>query len=154
MNPPTAPAGLPAPDPVTTPETERFWAALGDHVLLLQRCDACREVIWYPRFFCPRCGSTGTSWFEASGNGTIYTFTVVRKSRREGYATAVPYVVASVELDEGPRVFTNIVDADPESVRIGQRVTVTFTATGGGRTLYRFRPADQAAGQEEGNAGV
>jgi uncharacterized OB-fold protein len=153
MNPPTVRTPLPAPDPLPTPETERFWTALRDHVLLLQRCDTCREVIWYPRFFCPRCGSTGTSWFEASGNGTIYTFTVVRKSRREGYATAVPYVVASVELDEGPRVFTNIVECDPESVRIGQRVTMTFAATEGGYTLYRFRPVDGAAGQDSARKG-
>jgi uncharacterized protein len=139
------PSPLPAPDPLVTPETERFWAALDDHVLLLQRCDACRAVIWYPRFFCPRCGSTATSWFAASGHGTIYTFTVVRKSRRAGYDTAVPYVVASVELDEGPRVFANITGTDPASVRIGQRVTVTFTATEGGRTLYRFRPAADGA---------
>jgi uncharacterized OB-fold protein len=153
MDLPPARTALPTPDPVPAPETERFWAALRDHVLLLQRCAACGEVIWYPRFFCPGCGSTSTSWFEASGNGTIYSFTVVRKSRREGYTTAVPYVVASVELDEGPRVFTNIVECDPDAVRIGQRVTLTFAATEGGYTLYRFRPAGSAAGQENAHKG-
>jgi uncharacterized protein len=134
------PVALPVPDPVPEPETQRFWDALNEHLLLLQRCAGCREVIWYPRFFCPRCGSTATIWFEASGEGAIYTFTVVRKSRRAGYATAVPYVVASVELDEGPRIFANIVDCEPDSVRIGQRVRVKFVPTDGGWTLYRFRP--------------
>lgn len=144
MSGPVAPTALPAPEPVPEPETQRFWDALNDHVLALQRCATCQEVIWYPRFFCPRCGGTDTSWFQASGDGVIYTFTVVRKSRRPGYDTAVPYVVASVELDEGPRIFANIVDCDPGDVRIGQRVRVTFVPADGGRwTLYRFRPARQ-----------
>lgn len=133
---------LPVPEPHLDPDTARFWTATGRGVLLLQRCTACVEVIWYPRFFCPRCGGTDTSWFEASGHGTVYTFTVVRKSRRDGYATAVPYVVGYVELDEGPRILTNIVDCDPGEVRIGQRVTVTFVPTGEGHALYRFRPAE------------
>lgn len=133
---------LPVPEPVVDPDTAPFWEATRRGVLLLRRCDRCAEVIWYPRFFCPACGGTQTSWFEAGGHGSVYTFTVVRKSRRDGYATAVPYVVASVELDEGPRIFTNIVNCDPDVVRIGQRVTVTFVPTAGGFALYRFRPAD------------
>jgi uncharacterized protein len=133
-------APLPVAEPVVDPDSAPFWEATRRGVLLLPRCDRCAEPIWYPRFFCPVCGGTDTSWFEASGNGVVYTFTVVRKSRREGYATAVPYVVASVELDEGPRIFTNIVDCDPETVRIGQRVSVTFATTEGGYALYRFRP--------------
>lgn len=136
---------LPVPEPIVDPDNARFWDATRRGVLLLQRCDRCGEVIWYPRFFCPGCGATETSWFEASGNGVIYAFTVVRKSRREGYATAVPYVVASVELDEGPRIFTNIIDCDPETIRIGQPVRVTFVATGDGFGLYRFRPVSAAS---------
>lgn len=131
---------LPVPEPIIEPDTARFWAEAGRGLLVLQRCDDCGAVIWYPRFFCPQCGGTNTSWFNASGGGAVYTFTVVRKSRRAGYAEAVPYVVAVVELDEGPRILTNLVDCDPEVVRIGQRVVLTFVPTPGGSALYRFRP--------------
>ncbi len=133
---------LPIPEPVVDPDNAPLWEATRRGVLLLRRCDRCQVVIWYPRFFCPACGSTETSWVEASGNGVVYTYTVVRKSRREGYATAVPYVVASVELDEGPRIFTNIVDCDPDSVHIGLQVTLAIAATESGYGLYRFRPSD------------
>jgi uncharacterized OB-fold protein len=132
---------LPAPNPVPDPETQPFWDATKRGELLLLRCDECQEVIWYPRFFCPRCGSRNNTWFEASGDGVVYSFTVVRKSRREGFETATPYVVANVELAEGPRIFTNIIDCDPDQVRIGQPVTVTFVPTEDGNALYRFRPA-------------
>ncbi|WP_432828663.1 Zn-ribbon domain-containing OB-fold protein [Dactylosporangium sp. CA-092794] len=132
---------LPVPQPQVDPDNEPFWAATARGVLLLPRCTGCGTVVWYPRFFCPACGGTQLTWFEASGKGVVYTFTVVRKSRREGYTTAVPYVVASVELAEGPRIFTNIVGCSPEAVRIGMPVEVTFVPTADGTALYRFRPA-------------
>jgi uncharacterized OB-fold protein len=132
---------LPTPKPVPNVETQPFWDATALGMLLLPRCDACGTVIWYPRTLCPVCHSTSVSWFEASGLGTIYTFTVARRGAGM-WADAAPYVVASVELDEGPRMLTNIVDCDPESVEIGQRVQVVFHDTGEGTALPRFRPLD------------
>ena len=132
---------LPAPSPVVTPETEEFWAATAEGRLLLRRCDDCGTVIWYPRAHCPGCGSQRTSWSDASGNGTVYAFTVVHRSVVDGFREAVPYVVAYVELEEGPRVMTNIVDCDPGSVEVGMPVTVVFHDTGKGNALFRFRPA-------------
>src|SRR3954447_1553830 len=89
------------------PELEPHFAALDEGRLVLPRCDACDEAIWYPRTFCPSCGSTSVTWFEASGAGEIYSFTVVRKALGD-FAEHAPYVVAYVELDEGPRVLTNV----------------------------------------------
>lgn len=135
----TAPP-LPTPAPVVNPETEAFWSATAEGRLLLPRCRACGYVIWYPRGLCPSCASTDVEWVDASGRGTIYSFTVIR--RGEGaYREATPYVVAYVELDEGPRALTNVVDCDPEGLRIGQAVEVVFHDSGEGNALPRFRPA-------------
>lgn len=134
-------APLPAGAPAVSPETEEFWAATAEGKLLLRRCDDCGTVIWYPRSHCPACASFRTSWVEASGRATVYTFTVVHRSMVEGFRDALPYVIAYVELEEGPRVLTNIVDCDPESVEIGMPVSVVFVDTGEGNALFRFRPA-------------
>jgi len=79
------------------------------------------------------------SWLDAAGTGSVYTFTIVAKGNG-AYREAGPYVVAFVELDEGPRLMTNIVDTPPESVFVGQRVAVVFTPTEDGPALPRFRP--------------
>ena len=131
---------LPAPGPPVTPDSQTFWDGTAEDRLVLPRCDKCSTVIWYPREFCPACGSMSVSWFDASGRGTVYSYTVVRKGEAM-YGAAAPYVLAYVELEEGPRVLTNIVDCEPESVKIGQAVSVVFHETGQGPKLARFRPA-------------
>lgn len=136
-----SPSTLPAPAPEVSPETKEFWDATAEGRFLLRRCDACGVAIWYPRAVCPDCGSTATSWSEASGRGTVYTFTVVHRSVVQAYREAVPYVLAYVELEEGPRVMTNIVGCAPEEVRVGMPVTLVFDDTGKGSALFRFQPA-------------
>jgi uncharacterized protein len=132
-------SSLPTSAPTISPETADYWAATAEGRLLLKRCDACGHVIWYPRAICPDCHSTDTSWFEASGRGEVYSFTVNR--RGDGpWKEATPFVLAYVELDEGPRVMTNIVDCDVDSVAIGQRVTAVWDDTGQGNAVLRFRP--------------
>jgi len=130
---------LPVPAPSPNFDTQEFWDATAQGKFLLKRCDSCGVIIWYPRFLCPDCHITETSWFEASGKGTIYTFTIVRRGQG-AYRDAAPFVVAYVELEEGPRILTNIVECDPESVAIGQAVEVVFQDAGDGTALYRFRP--------------
>ena len=115
-----------------------FWQAAREGVLLIKRCNACNEAHWYPRPFCPHCGSDTTEWVAANGAGTIYSYTITRK------AGPVPYVLAYVTLDEGVTMLTNIVDADMESLRIGQRVSVTFRPAEGGGAVPVFRPAGAA----------
>jgi uncharacterized OB-fold protein len=135
--------GLPAPAPFVLPEIAPFWNATAESRLLLPRCLDCRGFIWYPRPFCPDCSSTSVEWVQASGRGTIYTFTVNRRGHAdlEDYRQAGPYVLAYVELEEGPRVLTNIVECDPDTVQIGQPVEVVFHDTGQGNALPRFRPS-------------
>jgi uncharacterized protein len=132
-------SGLPVRKVEVTSDTKAFWDATALGKLLLRKCDDCSELIWYPRAFCPGCASTNTSWVESSGKGTIYSFSITRKGA--GAWTPVgPYVIAYVELDEGPRVLSNIVGGSVEDVRIGMSVRVVFDDTGEGMSVYRFTP--------------
>jgi len=127
-------SGRSIPAPPVSPETRPFWDAAAAGRLLLKRCEACREPHYYPRAICPFCGSDRTTWLEASGGGAIYSYSVFRRA-------PVPYAIAYVTLDEGPTMMTNIVDADLDALRIGQRVRVRFTPTDGGPPVPTFAPA-------------
>ena len=130
---------LPAPAPDVNPETAPFWAATARGELLVKQCEDCASLIWYPRSLCPECGSPRTRWQPVSGRGQVYSYTV--NNRGEGpYRDYGPYVLAYVELDEGPRLMTNIVEAEPGALAVGLPVEVTFHDTGEGNALPRFRP--------------
>lgn len=131
---------LPAPAPYVNPETKPYWDATAEGRLLLRHCRACDTVIWYPRSLCPECGSLDTEWIESGGRGTIFTFSINRRGAG-AYRDASPYVLAYVELEEGPRMMTNIVDCDIDAIAIGDPVEVVFHDTGEGAALPRFRPA-------------
>ncbi len=131
---------LPAPAPRVNPEAKPFWDATAEGRLLLQRCGDCGSVIWYPRGFCPECSGTRIDWFVASGRGVVYSFTINRRGLGP-YAEAGAYVIAYVELEEGPRVMTNIVDADFDRLAVGDAVEAVYHDTGEGTALVRFRPA-------------
>jgi len=136
----TETGSLPTPPPGPNFDTQEFWDATAEGRFLLKRCDDCGVVIWYPRFLCPDCSSTNTSWFEASGKGTVYSYTVPRRAPGP-YREAVPFVVAYVELEEGPRILTNLVDVAIEDLTCGMPVEVVWHDTGQGNALYRFRPS-------------
>ena len=109
-------------------------------MLLLVRCNACQTVIWYPRPHCPECGSHDVSWFEATGHGTVYSRTITRSSGG-AWKSATPFVLAYIELDEGPRIISNVVGCDPDTVHIGMSVRVVFDDAMEGTSIYRFTPA-------------
>lgn len=138
--------GLPVPAPTVTEETREFWDALAQSRFVLPRCDGCEAWIWYPRAFCPACGGLAVTWQEVSGRGRIYSYTVVRRSGLPDWKDAVPYVIAYVELDEGPRAMTNIVGCDPDVLAIGTAVRVVTPVGPDGGALFRFEPdGDQSA---------
>lgn len=131
---------LPAKAPPVDAETRPFWDATKQRKLRLPRCLDCDFVIFYPRQRCPNCRSHDVEWVELSGRGEIYSHTVVRRAPGR-WREHVPYVVAYVQLAEGPRMVTNIVGCDPESVAIGMPVRVCFDAAGDdGYALPRFEP--------------
>ena len=106
-------------------ETAPFWAALGAGRLDLPVCDACGHHIWYPRSWCPVCQHEAVTWTTLSGRGTVYARTILHRSMGRG-VSAAPFVIAYVELDEGPRVLTNVVTDDPSSIEIGTAVEAMF----------------------------
>lgn len=117
----------------TNPETKPFWDAAREDRFVLRRCGSCGRTHWYPRAVCPHCFSPGTEWVEAKRTGRIYSFTVFRPAR-------APDVLAYVTLDEGPVMLTNIVDADPDTLEIGQAVELVFRQAEQGPPLPVFRP--------------
>ena len=120
--------------PTVYPETQQYWDAASEGKLLVKRCQDCGQHHHYPRSGCPFCFSERTEWRNASGQGTIYSYSVMRRA-------AVPYVIAYVTLAEGATMMSNIVDCDPDKLRIGQTVKVTFRQSEGGPALPMFTPA-------------
>lgn len=128
--------------PQATPDSQPFWSACVDHELRIQRCQRCTRFWFPPGNRCQYCWSEEFAWQPASGRGQVYSYTVYRRAYSADLAGKVPYVVAVVELDEGPRMVTNVVGCPPEAVRIGMSVDAVFESIGPGVTLPRFRPRD------------
>jgi uncharacterized OB-fold protein len=131
---------LPEPSAVTRP----FWDGLREGRLRLQRSRTTGQWVFYPRAVSPFGAGDELDWQDASGRGTVYSFTIARRPTAPQWEGETPYVIAIVELAEGPRLITNIVGCDPESVRIGMPVTAEFTPVTDEITLLHFRPAPPA----------
>jgi uncharacterized OB-fold protein len=126
------------PLPVPDGDTKPYWDAAREHRLVIQRCQACQQAIFYPRSLCPHCMSDQIAWLDASGKGTIYSYTVVHRAPAQ-FAEDVPYVVALIDLAEGVRLMSNVVDCAPSDVRIGAPVEVTFDNVTPEISLPKFR---------------
>jgi uncharacterized OB-fold protein len=137
-------AGAHTPVPVVQPWARRFWDAAREHRLELQHCDACQRWIFYPRLACPHCGADEPGWRQASGRGSIYSFTVVRANAPSAFTRSLPYVVAVIRLAEGVQLLSNIVQCDPATLVCDQPVEVVFEKLNEEFTLPRFRPVSSA----------
>lgn len=120
--------------PAINPENQAFWAATKAGKFLLKHCKACGTAHYYPRATCPYCRSAETEWKDSSGRGVIYSFTIMRRA-------AVPFIVAYVTLEEGPTIFTNLIECDAEKLAIGGRVTAAYLAGEDGLVRPVFKPA-------------
>lgn len=129
----------PRPMPTPTNFTRAFWEGTRQGKFLLQHCPRCGVWQYYPRPVCLRCMSRELEWREASGRGTIYSFTITRMPP-EGFEGKEPYVLASVELPEGTRVLTHLLNCAPEEVRIGMKVRAAFEKLSDDITLLQFEP--------------
>lgn len=129
------------PLPTISGETKPYWDHCRRGQLLVQKCDSCGEYQFYPRGICANCWSNDIQWITSSGKGTVWTFTVTYQNGTPGFAEDVPYVLALVELEEGVRMFTNIVECDPRSVTIGMPVEVTFVQATNQISVPYFKPA-------------
>jgi|SRR5208337_890834 len=129
------------PLPHIDEENRPWWEALKRRELYLQKCRDCGATRYYPRAQCPECLSPRTEWVRSSGRGTIHTFTVTNQNQAPGFRESLPYVMAYVELDEGLKMLTNIIDCPVDQVRIGMPVEVVYEDVTAEVTLAKFRPA-------------
>jgi uncharacterized protein len=132
VRPPAGPRRIPAPR--VLPEALPFWEAAKEGRLLIKRCQDCGQPHFYPRDICPHCMSANTEWLETKGRGTVYSFSTMGKDEAR-------YTLACVTLDEGVTMLTNLVDCDPATLAIGQRVDVVFKPSDGGYPVPMFSPA-------------
>jgi uncharacterized OB-fold protein len=135
----------PLPQPIT-PEAKPYWEGLRQQKLMLPRCGACAAVFFYPRAVCPRCQSREIGWIQASGRGRLHAFGIAHQSFNRAYRVPPPYVLAMIELEEGPRMLSNLVNVppDPASVRCDMPVEVVFHRLTDEVTLPLFQPARAA----------
>lgn len=119
-------------------DSRPYWEGLTQGELRIQRCQACSQAVFYPRALCPHCHSEQLEWIVANGKGTIYTYTVAHQGFGP-FAADVPFVIALIELEEGARMMSRIIDAPRERVTIGAAVSVTFEGSGEDLTLPYFR---------------
>lgn len=136
----------PLPQPIT-PEARPYWDGLREGKLMLPRCEECGHVFFYPRVLCPRCASRAITWVQASGRGRLHAFGIGHQSFNRAYTVRPPYVLAMIELEEGPRMLSNLVNVepDPQAVTCDMPVEVVFETLTDDVTLPLFQPADPAA---------
>jgi uncharacterized protein len=129
------------PLPHIDEENRPWWEAAQRHELYLQKCRDCGDLRFHPRALCTNCLSSRTEWVRAKGDGKIYTFTVTYQNQAAGFRESLPYVMAWVELSEGVKMLTNIVDCPTEHVKIDMPVEAVFDDVTPEVTLVKFRPA-------------
>lgn len=127
--------------PTIDDDTRPWWDAAREGTLLLRRCQACGAVHYYPRTFCPTCWSDDVEWMEAGGRATLYTHSTVYVNDLPPFGEQVPYVAAVVDLEEGPRMMTRVVDCEPDDLAVGMALQLVFEPITDDITLPYFRPA-------------
>ena len=128
------------PLPKLNADTRPFWDGCRNHELRFQKCTECGHVRWPPSIICPLCYSDKTEWIRASGRGKVFSFIVYHKAYHPAFKPDLPYVVAIVELEEGPHFLTNIVGCDPGAVRCEMPVDVIWEDISKEFCLPKFRP--------------
>lgn len=131
------------PLPTRQPESDFYWEKAQAHELWLRKCNACGDAYFYPRNICPNCYSDDVTWIQASGKATLHAFAIVERGPTPPFRDAVPYVAALVDLEEGPRMPTNLtgVEFDDEHIKIGMALEVAFDDVTEEVTLPKFKPA-------------
>ena len=133
------------PYPIPTPDSRPFWNGLAEQKILLKHCRDCDCVFHYPRVTCPNCLSSDLDWKQASGQGTLYTYTISRRPTHPLFADEVPQFMAVVELEEGPRITSTLLNVPEDKIQIGMALTPVFEHNEKEKiTLLRFQPADTA----------
>lgn len=128
--------------PTPEADTVEFWEAAHQGRFLLRHCEECGAISYYPRPFCPRCWSERVSWQEASGRATLYSWSVIHSNDQPPFRDRVPYVAAVVDLEEGPRMMTNVIDCDLAALRVDMPLVLRFMPISDEFSLPVFTPAE------------
>ena len=126
--------------PIQYPEEKPFWDGCKEHKLILQRCDDCSKVIYPIGPTCPHCQSNKYTWTQMSGRGRVHNFVIYHKPWVPYYKDKVPYALVQVEIEEGPRLTTNLFDVPVKDVKIGMEVEATWEKLTDEVTLIQFKP--------------
>ena len=133
----------PLPRPLSPEVTKPFWEAAKRHELVIPRCTRCDHLFFYPRSECPRCLSNHLEWMQVSGRGRLHTYTVVYKPANAAFRDDTPYIYAVVQLDEGPRMVSNVVQCEIDAVRVDMPLEAIFDDVTPEWTLVKFKPASR-----------
>ena len=141
----------PLPQPMT-PEAKPYWDGLKQGKLMLPRCGDCNHTFFYPRVLCPRCHSRAITWIQATGKGRLHAFGIAHQSFNRAFKVKPPFVLAMIELEEGPHMVSNLVNVapDPQHVKCDMPVEVVFEKMTDDVTLPLFQPS--RGGQPAGGA--
>ncbi|MCX7141831.1 MAG: Zn-ribbon domain-containing OB-fold protein [Proteobacteria bacterium] len=126
------------PAPIVNPDSQAYWDGARNGRLMIRKCKACGVLHFLPRYLCPSCWSTDLEWIQSSGRGTVHSFTIIRRAPLPAFTDRVPYVVALIELEEGPRMMANILGEDALATGIGDAVEVCFEERGDGAKIPQF----------------
>jgi uncharacterized OB-fold protein len=137
----------PLPQPMT-PEAKPYWDGAREGKLMVPRCQSCQKAFLYPRVMCPHCGGRDITWIQASGRGRLYSFEIAHQILNKAFKVKTPIVLAMVELEEGPRMLTNLVNVapDPKALRCDMPVEVVFEKLTDQVSLPMFQPAKAQGG--------
>ena len=130
------------PIPVPSPETQFFWEKVRQHELWIPRCTTCGHTFFPPQLHCPQCLSPRVEWFKALGKGILYSY-MINHRPAPGFEEGVPYAIAIVRLEEGPRMMTNIVGIEntPENLILDMPLEVIFEDVREDVTIPKWKPA-------------
>lgn len=130
------------PVPIVNTWARPFWNAAKEERLIIQQCAECGRHVFYPRIACPHCAADSLKWVEASGKGTVYSYTVVEANAPSAFLDDIPFVIAVIRLEEGVQMLSNVVGCDPDTVECDMPVQVTFEKLNDEFTLPKFKPSD------------
>jgi hypothetical protein len=131
----------PLPRPLNPVLTQPFWEAARRHELVIPRCQTCDYIFFYPRSECPRCFGTNVEWARVSGRGRLHSYTIVYQPANAAFRADAPHIYAVVQLDEGPRMVSNIVQCNLDAVRVDMPLVAVFDDVTAEWTLVKFKPA-------------
>ncbi|NIB38056.1 Zn-ribbon domain-containing OB-fold protein [Pseudomaricurvus alkylphenolicus] len=129
------------PLPVIQPHSAAFWEGTRQHKLMIQHCRDCDSNIFYPRKHCPECWSENLDWIESSGKAKVFSFSVTYEGLEPMFQQDLPIILAWVDLPEGVRMCTNLLNCDPDEIEIGMEVDVVFQQATEDITIPYFTPS-------------